>query len=202
MTLSGKGPKCRVCTHPDRVQIESLLARGAGIAAVKPTMGDAFSRRALYRHRAEHMTASGLSAVRPVPFPYSGSPLKRLKWLQRETEHTAALAELQGNISLKLKALHELGRFIWLEERLNRGQQEPVDITTEAAYAEHLRRLEEAHERRRAALAPPDPEPASAGIARGRREPLASVPVEQPILSTKRHQRPRGERVTFAMLNQ
>jgi hypothetical protein len=161
MTLSGKGSKCRVCTHPERVQIESLLARGAGIAQVKPTMGDAFSRRALYRHRAKHMCASGLSAARPVPFPYSGSPLKRVKWLQREIEHTAALAEHQGNLSLKLKALHELGRFIWLEERLNRGQQEPADITTEAAYAEHLRKLQEAHDRRRAALAPPHPEPVS-----------------------------------------
>jgi hypothetical protein len=118
-------------------------------------MGDAFSRRALYRHRAKHMTASGISAARPVPFPYSGGPLKRLKWLQRETEHTAALAELQGDISLKLKALHELGRFIWLEDRLNRGQQEPVDITDGIAYSEHLSRLHEARERRRAALAPP-----------------------------------------------
>jgi hypothetical protein len=161
MTLSGKGPKCRVCTHPDRVQIESLLARGAGIAAVKPTMGDAFSRRALYRHRAKHMTASGLSAARPVPFPYSGSPLKRIKWLQREIEHTAALAGHQGNLGLKLKALHELGRSIWMEERLNRGQQEPLDITDEVAYAEPLRRLQEAHERRRAALEPPPIEPAS-----------------------------------------
>jgi hypothetical protein len=106
------------------------------------------------------MIASGLSAARPVPFPYSGSPLKRLKWLQRETEHTAALAELQGNLSLKLKALHELGRFIWQEERLKRGQQEPVDITDGVAY-EQWRRLQEARERRRAALAPPGPEPVS-----------------------------------------
>ena|SRR5712692_5533644 len=96
MTLSGKGSKCRVCTHPDRGQIESLLARGAGIAVVKPTMGNAFSRRALYQHRAKHMIASGLPAARPVPFPYSGSPLERVKWLQRETEHTAALAELRA----------------------------------------------------------------------------------------------------------
>ena len=46
-----------------------------------------------------------------------------VKWLQREIEHTAALAEHRGNVSLKLKALHELGRVIWLEDRLKRGQQ-------------------------------------------------------------------------------
>ncbi len=166
VTLAGKGSKCRVCTHPERTQIESLLARGAGISVIEPLMRGAFSRRALYRralyrHRAKHMIASGLSAARPVPFPYSGSPLKRVKWLQRETEHTAALAELRGNLSLKLKALHELGRFIWLEERLKRGQQEPVDITDGVAYAENLSRLQEARERRRAALEAPGPEPAS-----------------------------------------
>jgi hypothetical protein len=124
-------------------------------------MRDAFSRRALYRHRAKHMIASGLSAARPVPFPHAGSPLKRVKWLQREIEHTAALAEHQGNISLKLKALHELGRFIWLEDRLKQGEQEPVDVTDGAAYDENLERLLDARRRRRAALEPPDPEPAS-----------------------------------------
>jgi hypothetical protein len=35
-TLAGRGPKCRVCTHPERTQIESLLARGAGISAIEP----------------------------------------------------------------------------------------------------------------------------------------------------------------------
>lgn len=128
-TLMGKGPKCRVCTHPERTQIESLLARGAGMSAIEPLMRGSFSRRALYRHRAKHMIALGLPAARPVPFPLWASPLKRLKWLQQETEHTAALAEHQGNLSLKLKTLHELGRFIWLEDRLKQGRQESLDVT-------------------------------------------------------------------------
>ena len=59
-------------------------------------------------------------------------------------------------MSLKLKALHELGRFIWLEDRLKGSQQEPVDITDGVAYAEHLRRMQEANERRRAALELPE----------------------------------------------
>jgi hypothetical protein len=46
-TLAGKGPKCRVCTHPVRRDIESLLARGAGIALLEPLIGNSFSRRAL-----------------------------------------------------------------------------------------------------------------------------------------------------------
>jgi|HubBroStandDraft_6_1064221.scaffolds.fasta_scaffold530879_2 hypothetical protein len=129
-----------------------MLARGAGISAIEPLMRDAFSRRALYRHRAKHMVTSGLSAARPVPFPYSATPLVRVKWLQREIEHTAALAEVQGDLSLKLKALHELGRFIWLENRLKGGQQEPLDVTPDPVL---LRRLEDAQERRRVALQPP-----------------------------------------------
>jgi hypothetical protein len=136
-----------------------MLARGAGIAAIEPLMQHAFSRRALCRHRAKHMIASGLSAARPVPFPYSASPLTRVKWLQREIEHTAALAEHQGDLSLKLKALHELERSIWLENRLKRGQQEPLDVTPEPDVPPELvRRLEENRERRRAALQPPEVE--------------------------------------------
>jgi hypothetical protein len=51
-------------------------------------------------------------AARPVPFPHAGSTLKKLKWLEREIEHTAALAEYNGDLSLKLKTLHELGRLL------------------------------------------------------------------------------------------
>jgi hypothetical protein len=41
---------------PDKIHlyIESLLARGAGIFAIEPLMRRAFSRRALYGHRAKH----------------------------------------------------------------------------------------------------------------------------------------------------
>jgi hypothetical protein len=101
-----------------------------------------------------------------VPFPCSGNPLKRVKWLQREIEHTAALAEHQGNLSLKLKALHELGRFIWREDRLKR-RQEPLDVTPELELSpEILRKFEEFRERRRAALEPSEIEKASPEVER------------------------------------
>jgi hypothetical protein len=130
-TLTGKGPKCRVCTHPERNQIESLLARGAGISSLSPLMATAFSRRALYRHRANHMIFAPSPAARPVPFPHTGSTLKKLKWLQRETEHAAALAGYKGDLSLKLRALHELAKLLWLEARLSPGAraQGAVDVT-------------------------------------------------------------------------
>lgn len=150
-TLTGRGPKCRVCTHPKRGDIESMLARGAGISAIKPIMKDAFSRRALYRHRAKHMIAAGLPAARPIPFPYDGSPTERVKWLQRETEHTAALAEQKGNLNAKLKALHEIARLIWLEQRLNAGAE---DALVWNSYQEHLGRKDRQQELRlREALA-------------------------------------------------
>ncbi len=144
-TLAGRGPKCRVCTHPERIQIESLLARGAGISAIEPLMRDAFSRRALYRHREKHMIAPGLHAARPVLFPDSGSPLEQIKWLKRECVHTAALAELQGNLNAKIKALHEIARLTWLEQRLNEGAE---DASVLNAYQEHLGRLNEQQQRR------------------------------------------------------
>jgi hypothetical protein len=45
--------------------------------------------------------------------------------------HTAALAEHKGNLSLKLRALHELSRSLWLEARLGRESslQAAVDVT-------------------------------------------------------------------------
>jgi hypothetical protein len=119
MTLSGKGSKCRVCTHPDRMQIESMLARGAGIAAIRPMMGDAFSRRALYRHRAKQMIAAQSPAARPIPFPHDGSRVEQIKWLQCEAELTAAMAEQRADLSAKIKALHELSRLVWLGLRSN-----------------------------------------------------------------------------------
>lgn len=150
-TILGKGPKCRVCTHPERKQIESMLARGAGISAIKPIMGDAFSRRALYRHRAKHMTALGYAAARPVPFPCDGAPTERIRWLQREAEHTAALAEQRGELNTKLKALHEIARLIWLEQRSIQWEMDlandgdHLDISgVDVAWLEQCRRRREA----------------------------------------------------------
>jgi hypothetical protein len=117
MTLAGKGPKCRVCTHPDRTQIEAMLARGSGVSAIQPMMGHVFSRRALYRHRANHMIAYGLPAARPIRFPKDDTPVDRIRWLQREAVLTAALAEQRGNLNVKMKAIHEIERLIWLELR-------------------------------------------------------------------------------------
>jgi hypothetical protein len=109
------------------------------------------------------MIALGLPGARPVPFPYSASLLTRVKWLQRETEHTAALAEHQGNLSLKLKALHELGRFIWLEDRLKRGRQESLDVTPDPELPpEIMKKFEEFREGQMGGSGIlPDPEPAS-----------------------------------------
>jgi hypothetical protein len=140
ITLTGKGSKCRVGTHPDRVQIESMLARGSGIAAMRPIMQDAFSRRAPYLHRAKHMIAADSPAARPVPFPHDGSPLERVKWLHREADHTDALAEQRGNLSAKMKALDEISRLIWLEQRLN---QQAADDHVDDLDREHLHRMDQ-----------------------------------------------------------
>jgi hypothetical protein len=152
--LSGKGSKCRVCTHSERVQIESLLARGATIAAIEPFMQNAFSRRALYRHRAKHMLQAVCPARHPVPFPHGHSALKRLRWLQREVEHTAAMAEYRGDLGLKLKALHELGRLLWLERKWDSDAEPPVDVSPglSAEEDDQYRRFREAQVRREKTL--------------------------------------------------
>jgi hypothetical protein len=111
-----------------------MLARGAGIVAVRPIMGEAFSRRALYRHREKHMIHAPSPAARPVAFPHAGSPLQKLKWLEREVEHTAALAEHRGELGTKLKALYLLSRLLWLEARLTRGALDVTPDHTEAQY--------------------------------------------------------------------
>ena len=63
------------------------------------------------------------------------------------------MAEHRGDLNLKVKALHELERAIWLENRLKPSEQEPVDVSLGVVVDEHLeRRLREAGERRKAAL--------------------------------------------------
>jgi hypothetical protein len=84
------------------------------------------------------MIAAGLPAARPIPFPHDGSPTEGIKWLQREAEHTTALAERSGNLSVKMKALHEIERLIWLEGRLN---QQAADDHVDDLYQEHLDRM-------------------------------------------------------------
>jgi len=57
-----------------------------------------------------------------------------VKWLQREVEHTAALAEPRDDLGTNLKALHELGRLVWLRDRLGQGA---IDVTRDLAIAEY-----------------------------------------------------------------
>jgi hypothetical protein len=100
-----------------------------------------------------------LGAVRParhpVPFPHGQSALKRLRWVQREVEHTAALAEYRGEFGLKLRALHELGRLLWLERKWGSYAKAPVDVTPglSAKEDDQYRRFREAQDRRYKALA-------------------------------------------------
>ncbi len=138
MTLTRMGSKCRVCTNPDRAQIESMLARGTGIAAIRLIVQDAFSPCALYRHRAKHMIAKGMPAARPVPFPHDGSPVERIKWLQREAELTPRWQNKRDDLSAKIKVLNELSRLIWLELRSNREEK---DSQVAASYQEDLERM-------------------------------------------------------------
>jgi hypothetical protein len=112
-----------------------MLARGSGIAAIRPIMGETFSRRALYRHREKHMIHALAPAARPVAFPRTSDLRDQLRWLLQEVEHTAALAEARGNLSLKLKAQHEMARIIWLESRLGRDP-EPADDSASSALSE------------------------------------------------------------------
>jgi hypothetical protein len=76
-----------------------------------------------------------------------------VKWLQRELEHTAAMAEHRGDLNLKVKALHELARAIWLENRLKPSEQEPVDVSPGGAVNEYLEwRAKQFREPRKAGL--------------------------------------------------
>jgi hypothetical protein len=116
-------------------------------------MQHAFSRRALYRHRAKHMSAEGLPAARPILFPHEAKPVERIRWLQREAVLTARLAEQKGYLNARIKAMHELSRLIWLELRA-KIINDPADAMQQ--YAEFRKgedqRAEEARAAREAAI--------------------------------------------------
>jgi hypothetical protein len=74
--------------------------------------------------------------------------------VQREIEHTAALAEHRGDLNTKIKALYALGRMLWLENRLS-GEAKDLTSDEEAlsVYEDwQKRRLEGARTLREAAL--------------------------------------------------
>ena len=98
------------------------------------------------------MIAAGSPAARPIPFPYNGTATERIKWLQREAEHTAALAEQRGDLRAKLKAIHELSRLIWLEQRASLPPPDAEETLYQAHLERMAQRIEEAHARREAAL--------------------------------------------------
>jgi hypothetical protein len=55
------------------------------------------------------------------------------------SQHTAALAERSGNLSAKVKAIHEISRLIWLEQRLNQqGQNDAVGSRHQEADVERI----------------------------------------------------------------
>jgi hypothetical protein len=88
------------------------------------------------------MIAYGLPAARPIPFPKDATPVDRIRWLQRETVLTAALAEQRGNLNVKMKAIHEIERLIWLELRASKqGDNDPSDCMQQ--YLEYLKREEQ-----------------------------------------------------------
>ncbi|MGD0290730.1 MAG: hypothetical protein ABSC63_13875 [Candidatus Binataceae bacterium] len=68
------------------------------------------------------------------------------------------MAEYKGELGLKLKALHELGRLLWLERKWDRDAEAPVDVTpgisaeAEDQYRRFLEQSRAAKERQEKAL--------------------------------------------------
>jgi hypothetical protein len=103
----GKRLKLPRLHHPDRMGVESVLARGA-IASMEPIMGEAFSRRGLCRRPAHDLHWP------PALLPHSGSTLHKGSSGSARDGGTAALAEHQRDLKTKPKALgsraHALAR--------------------------------------------------------------------------------------------
>jgi hypothetical protein len=109
-------PKCRICDHSRRAEIDAALLAGDGVRVIAKRVGE--SKSTIHWH-TKHI--AGLLAKRPdvKEQAHSDRLFAELKRLTAEAERLKAAAEREGDIRTALMAVRELCRICELMARIN-----------------------------------------------------------------------------------
>lgn len=138
-------PRCRVCLHPNREQIEEELAGGMRSLQL---IADAWSlsRDSVRRHRNDHLPAS-LRAVRERRENAGAErAIDRLEALYAKALSVLDAAEGDGKASLSLAAIKELRGLVELLAKLTgeldeRPQVQVLNVSASPEWAETRARM-------------------------------------------------------------
>jgi hypothetical protein len=119
------GPRCTVCSHAQRSNIDTALVAGATTYEVAAQNG--LSQRAVARHAAAHIPAALAVAAQAQVVASAGSLLDQIQALQAEAAALLERAKSAGDIRAAAAVLAQQGRFI---ELLGKVQGELQDGPT------------------------------------------------------------------------
>lgn len=108
--------KCKVCSHPDRADIEAAIAGGMSNAEAGRRWG--MSREAVRRHKDAHLSPALRAVVAGRESAGAVKALDRLEALYAKASSVLDAAEAEGKASLSLAAIRELRGIVELLARV------------------------------------------------------------------------------------
>lgn len=117
-------PKCSICTHPDRAEIDSALVESESLR----TIADRYkvSKTSLIRHKTDHMTELMVQASQAVALS-ADDLLGQVHMLQESTIRILKTAEADGHNRVALTAVREArGNLELLGKLTNQLNDRPV----------------------------------------------------------------------------
>lgn len=104
--LSGRGPVCTLCAHPQHAEIRTDLNNGVPVTSIIATYG--VTRSAVYRHRAAKHDVLQLVPLDPADMVGLGVGLRLLGMFDRAVEASQALYDSGDHRGGALVADHAL----------------------------------------------------------------------------------------------
>lgn len=123
-------PKCKVCTHAQRDQIDKALVSGESLRHITEQFGG--TTTSVFRHKKNGHVSNAILASKAVEDELAGADLfEKLKSLNRETLAILREARADGDHSIALRAIERAEHQLVLEAKLIEavqatGQREAV----------------------------------------------------------------------------
>lgn len=132
--LSGRGPVCSLCSHPEHAQIRTDLDNGVPVTSIVASYG--VTRSAVYRHRAAKHDVLQLVPMDPADMVGLDVGLRLLGMFDRASEASAALYDCGDYRGGALVADHGLRAAAALSAL---GLVDADDIKAQIAKAQEIR---------------------------------------------------------------